>query len=376
MSEETAINVSTTAGVWRSLGVAQRRSAGKILAVDDDPLGLEMLRLLLGADYQYLTAESGPAAIELATKQRPDVILLDLTMPGMDGYETCRKIREHPQLSYSKIMLLSGRDTTRERLAGYRAGADGFLPKPFDPEELLAKIAVFLRLRCAEELDGLKDQLLTLVAHELRTPLTGIVPAGEVLMDPQSLAADDRRMFAQMVLDESSSLLKLTEQGLLLCRLNAGETILRRAEVNLVDVCRRFASERSSATATNLEFESMLFEQPIAVDEALLRQALGLLLDELVQLEAETDTIGLRVDTAGDMATITVTRARGDLDICVETLAPFGPERQGGELTGANLALALARAIFQAHGGNLELTERTSTQTSLTGWLPRTADAH
>jgi PAS domain S-box-containing protein len=118
-----------------------------ILIVDDDAAGRETLAALLHAEqYQLAFADSGMAAIEAAATLRPDLILLDVMMPGMDGFEVCRRLRADPQLAEVPIMLVTALDDRESRLAGIEAGADDCVSKPYDRAELRARIRTIARL--------------------------------------------------------------------------------------------------------------------------------------------------------------------------------------------------------------------------------------
>jgi CheY-like chemotaxis protein len=110
----------------------------QLLAVDDNPVNLEVLAEILGDQFQLLLAESGQEAIEIASQHEPEVILLDVMMPKMDGLETCRLLRNIPRLANSVIIIVSAKAMPSEREAGLRAGAHDYLTKPFDEQELLA----------------------------------------------------------------------------------------------------------------------------------------------------------------------------------------------------------------------------------------------
>ena len=122
----------------------------KILAVDDNLTNLAVVEELLGSHYILMTASTGEDALKIAQEFQPDLIVLDIMMPGIDGYEVCRQIRMNPSLRYTKIIIVSVRATVPERLKGYQAGADDYLTKPYDEEELLAKIRAHLRLKAFE----------------------------------------------------------------------------------------------------------------------------------------------------------------------------------------------------------------------------------
>ena len=114
---------------------------GKLLVVDDNEMNRDMLsRRLSRRKHNVITAENGQQALDLIEKESFDVILLDIMMPGMDGYEVCRKIRQDPAYSLVRIIFVSGRAMVFEQQEGYKAGADAYLTQPFDEDELLAAL--------------------------------------------------------------------------------------------------------------------------------------------------------------------------------------------------------------------------------------------
>ncbi|MBA3533024.1 MAG: response regulator, partial [Ardenticatenales bacterium] len=112
-----------------------------ILIVDDEPGGRIVLEgVLISQGYNLAFASDGPEALEKARELAPDLILLDVMMPGMDGYEVCRRLRATPRLAEIPIVLLTALNDRESRLRGLQAGADDFLTKPFDREELRARV--------------------------------------------------------------------------------------------------------------------------------------------------------------------------------------------------------------------------------------------
>jgi pilus assembly protein CpaE len=120
--------------------------AARILAVDDSDISLKLLAAALTqVGYQVFTAPSGPEALKQVDTVHPDLIILDVMMPEMDGYEVCRRLRRNPNTARAPIMMLTAQDTLEEKIKGFEAGADEYMTKPFQPAELQARLEVLLR---------------------------------------------------------------------------------------------------------------------------------------------------------------------------------------------------------------------------------------
>ena len=118
-----------------------------ILVVDDQAQNIRLLDAVLSPrGYRVLTAESGEEALDLLREEQPHVVLLDIMMPGMDGYEVCRRIRENPDTAYLPVVMITASDT-QEKVRAIEAGADDFVTKPFDQAELLARVKSLVRVK-------------------------------------------------------------------------------------------------------------------------------------------------------------------------------------------------------------------------------------
>lgn len=147
----------------RGAGVNDRPSAARVLIADDDPISPRLLRQVLGNDgYQLEFVETGDAVLRAARALRPDLLLLDVNLPDMDGFDICRTLRGEPEVAELPIIMLTALTDRAARLQGIEAGADDFISKPFDQVELTARVRAVLRLnryRRAQEAYQLQQQM-------------------------------------------------------------------------------------------------------------------------------------------------------------------------------------------------------------------------
>jgi CheY-like chemotaxis protein len=116
----------------------------KLLAVDDNPDNIAIIEELFQAKYDLRTASTGEEALKIAMDFQPDIILLDIMMPGMDGYEVCQRLREYPSLADTKIIMVTAKGALEDRVKGYEVGANDFIIKPFTEENILESVEFFL----------------------------------------------------------------------------------------------------------------------------------------------------------------------------------------------------------------------------------------
>ena len=162
----------------------------RVLIVDDDERNVKILYEILEDEFELYSAGDGELALIEVEKSSPDVILLDIMMPGINGYEVCRRVKNSANYRGIKIILVSGKGLTEERLKGYEAGADDFVVKPFDMDEIYAKVQVFAKLKSMEEVNKLKTDFLNLINHETGTPLNHIIGVTNLLLMNNNLSGD------------------------------------------------------------------------------------------------------------------------------------------------------------------------------------------
>ena len=161
-------------------------ASGRILVVDDQQANLRAVNTLLSRfGYEVLTAGTGDEALALALSQTPDLLLLDMMMPGMDGFELLSRIKQHPELARVPAVFLTAAQDRELLLRAFDAGAVDYVTKPFLPEELLARVNTHLGLKLTrdrlERVARERQELVNLVAHDLKNPLSSVLFASDVL---------------------------------------------------------------------------------------------------------------------------------------------------------------------------------------------------
>lgn len=343
----------------------------RILIVDDHPANIAILEEMLCDDYRVVSVLSGTEALAALEDFRPDLILLDIMMPGIDGYEVCRRIRADSEHRHTKILMLSAKALLEERLAGYQAGADDYVTKPFDEDELLSKIRVFLRLKTEEEVEQLKDELLMVLQDEDRTPFQSLIVPAEALADGAEMPDDRRRRYGALICHNAGLVREFFEQVLELCALRSGESRLDLCEVDanaVVHAAARTAAERGHRPDVDIEVEGKLTRTLVA-DGPRLERAFAELVQSGVQSSAARRVLTVEI-VENDGGVEVRIRRRGEpipADLLPHLLAiprnrdpdewrtGFTDDATVVETPRARLGLALASETIRALGGSISV---------------------
>ena len=349
----------------------------RILIVDDNPSNIFVLEEMLRDDYHIETAESGEEALEIAPDFLPDLVLLDIMMPGIDGYETCRRLREIPSLVGTKIVMVSAKAMKSECLQGYEVGADDYVTKPFDEDELLAKVCVYVRLKASEDVEKIKSNMYALLKHEQRTPLRGILlPVQELRTNP-ALDPQESAMFLEMIEQNTSRLQHLFEKVHTLGVMNASQWDFEFAPSNLNDLVRQAIAEKKTRilTCDMTMYTDLLDTVSLEIDAKQVAWILTELLENAVQFSPLESPVN--VDVRQDNLTYTISvRDQGDgIDTAFlpHVFEPFGHPDGMHHTKGYGLSLAIARQIMLAHHGSIELKSTKGLGTTVTLRFPQTA---
>lgn len=202
-----------------------------ILVVDDTPANLRLLSNVLSkAGYRHLEASDGEEAIELAKEHEPDLILLDIMMPGLSGFEVVEQIKKDAVLMDVPIIFLSSLTDTDDKVQAFKAGGVDYITKPFQKEETLARINTHLKIRFLQKqlnerikilrereielsrLNQKKDDLVRTVSHDIKNPLTGIIGLVKLMRDSDKITPEEQIQMLSVIEDSGSNLLNLVRE--------------------------------------------------------------------------------------------------------------------------------------------------------------------
>lgn len=345
----------------------------KILIVDDDTVNLQMMQLTLDDEYNTRTAESGEDALSVLESFFPDIILLDINMPGIDGFEVCRQVRNDIRHCFTKIILVSAQEGIDERLTGYAAGADDYITKPFITQELEAKIRVFLRLKRTEEVDQIKSDLLKLFSHETRTPLNGILGISSLLKEDKSLSDEQSTMIA--VIDTcGQQLLDLVQKATLLCDLKSGLKLSKTSETlidHLRDIITTFHKEIENKKI-QIKINSPPRKILLSADWKLLIEVIRYVVDNAIKFSHEEGLIEIIIKKDGSNLVLNISDSGIGIppDWIDKIFNEFAVADVRHHQKGQGLSLAITKYVVELHEGSIEIQSVEKQGTSVSFILP------
>jgi len=348
-------------------------NARTILVVEDDPSMLEVVSLVLSdGGYQVLQASGGEAALSTLQVSRPDLIVSDIMMLGMDGLSLYRQLRADPEMAPIPFIFLTAMAQRTDVRRGMELGADDYITKPFEPEELLS--AVKTRLMRADEAKvavdrasaDLKRTIIQMATHELQTPLTLMFGYTELLeATGPELGEQDLQEILQGLYSGTRRLMGLVKDMLLLSRLESGDLAkeIREAPGQTAEpdrVLRDVAGQIDGQAAdrnVSLTWEPSSSARAVAIGEAHLAEIVRRLLDNAIKF-SKKEGAQVIVTSRQDKRVWILEVADNGVGIRQEALpwifeAFRQVDREKMEQQGAGLGLAIVRGLAEAYGGEV-----------------------
>ncbi len=369
-----------------------------VMLVDDTPANLKLLDALLrnrGCDVRSFTG--GAHALEAAAFAPPDILLLDIAMPEMDGFEVCRRLKANPALAAIPVIFLTALDATEDKLTAFQCGGVDYVTKPFQVEELWARVNTHLQLRLltasleehnqaldqlvaarTEELaeahrrlgvlDRAKSEFLKLISHELRTPLNGVLGIGDLLLDlcPPGSELDE---LGSMFQASRQRLMRLIENAEVLTQIEVGARNFSQQHVPLAPMLR-IALEAVGGPGPRLEVTPPRLT--VLGDEVLLAYAFRAVVNTAHKFASSPAAVSASCRAEGDFVTVEVDAAgvgvpEAALPGFFDVMGSSQPLTRGGDL---GLDPSVAHRIFNLSGASLQVSNLQPPGLRLTARLP------
>lgn len=358
-----------------------------LLIVDDTPDNLTLLSQLLKDEYRVRLAQNGAKALEICTSDNaPDLVLLDIMMPDMDGFEVARRMREHPTSENTPVIFVTAMTSDDARMKGLDLGAVDFITKPINPLSLKYRVRNFmryvhLRKNLQADYDGmvevaqLREQVEHIARHDIKGPLAGVLGLLQGLIDDDSVGS---KQLEQLRLAEETALqaLNLINLSSELFKIEAGRFQLQAAPVAIGDILRRIATiDRSSFSGKNLTISVDADvpegeETPRVLGDAMLCYSLFQnLLKNACEAAPDGSKVAIRLFDASPLRIVIENQGVVPLAIRDNFFDKFVTSGKPG---GTGLGTYSAELLTQAQGGSIALNvSDTTNTTTVTVSLPR-----
>ena len=274
-----------------------------ILVVDDLVHNFDVIEaLLFKENYDLKYAADGLQALDLLTKIQPDLILLDVTMPSLDGIEVCRRIKSDPNTDYVPIVITTALNSKEDMARSLDAGADDFISKPINGLELRARVKSMLRIK--QQYDHLKETLQlredmsSMIVHDLRTPINNIALACEMLL--YSKLDEKQRNKVEKISYAWQRLSSLIDDLLIMAKMDSGKLNLNKTSVDINDLIQNVVDDFTQFASHNnikLIAQSSELNKNLSIDANLFRRLLENLLSNAIKFSPSHSQVTIKVDS-------------------------------------------------------------------------------
>ena len=347
-----------------------------ILIVDDTPSNVLLLkRMLAQRGYQTQSVTTGKLALEVARAEMPDLILLDIAMPELNGFEVCEQLKADPVLNEIPVIFISALHETIDKVKAFNVGGVDYVTKPFQFEEVYARVKTHLRLR---RLEKLRDDLSHMVIHDLRNPLSVIFSFLDILDNEADKLSSSARTFLPLARHCAEEMYCMIGSILDVSKMGVGEMKLQTVPCDLVGLIRDvLAATPPPAAHRTITLSAPESSPEVTADIGLIRRVLQNLLSN-----------ALKHTTAGGVVSIEVTATDGEVRVAVTDTGPgiapefhqqifdkFSQVEDGNNSMGTGLGLTFCKLAVEAHGGSIGVQSELDKGSTFWWVMPRSADS-
>ncbi len=334
-----------------------------IVVVDDNEQNRLVIRYLFEPpDYRVLEAPDGLAGLELIRAEQPDCVLLDLAMPGLDGFEVLNRLRADPRAREIPVLVLTASaESTGSMELALRSGAVDYLTKPISPGRVAARVrGAIERRRLRQEMQELRGTFTSMLVHDLRSPLTIITGYLQLLEGSAEALPDKHRRYLTSIREACTRMIRLIGDLLDVSKLEEGKLTLERERVDLVALTGEIV-ERLGPVAIQhsivLTFEPAVPSLTVRADPRRLEQVLMNLLGNALKFTPPGGRIGVTMSTEGDAVRVVVSDsgpgiAAAEMPLLFEKFSQTSAAK-GARGPGTGLGLVICRHLIEAHGGRI-----------------------
>lgn len=346
----------------------------KILIVDDTVDTVELLKKRFRAEgYDTAEAYDGEEALKQVAEYHPDLIVLDVMMPKLDGYEVCQRLKIDENTRYIPILMLTAKSDVESKIKGLDIGADDYLPKPFDYKELSARIRSLLTIKAAheklveEEKSGALEQMMDQVAHEIRNPLTSIGGFARKVYGKLP-EGDPNKKYMEMIINDVAILESMIKQLIELKTM----AISFKKPININDLIMKalkLFEQEFNEKAIDVQSELADNLPLIPADEKLLKRALCNLIKNSIEAMAEGTKV-LRIASRLSEGRIEILVSDTGKGIPTEELKKIFDPFVTSKIYGPGLGLTFTYKIIQDHNGTISVESEPGKGTTFTISFP------
>jgi len=344
-----------------------------VLVVDDNPKNVQIIALLLrDLKYKIIIAVNGKSTIDLVERARPDLILMDVMMPGMDGFEACQIIKTKPENENIPVIFLTALSEKVNIVKGFEAGGVDYITKPFNKEELVSRIKTHLELKFARdemqkmtnhlvELNSIKDKLFSVIGHDLRSPLGSIKMTLDFLKSDsgQQYKIEDFRNSVNLLAQTTDEVFGLLENLLGWAKSQSGNLSVVPENVQVSELVNSvYLLHKGNFNHKSITFENNVDKESVVyTDMNMLKAILRNLISNAIKYTPEGGTIILHSKELNYLTHIIVTD--NGVGISVEDMPKLFDEKQHlttygtNKESGSGLGLILCQSFVKSNNGRL-----------------------